>query len=411
MHRFAATLIAALLCAGSANATPLLLTHQGRVLDADGLPLNAEVDIDFALYVVQSGGSDVWNETVTVTPEDGYYTVTLGQETALTPELFDNPALWVDVTVDAVPMGRQRVVSTPYAVYSEVAANVDGGDVNASSVSINDTLVIDGSGNLVGPAGGNQPAITGTCGDGTVMIGVNPDGSVHCRQTTPSGQIAFFAGACPAGFSPYTAANGRTIVAMASGGTLEGTVGNALAAGGTRTITDVPTHHHAADPAPGTTSGAVHNHSASSSTTGNHSHSASTGNDSHNHSGSTSTTGNHGHGFYTATHDVQSSASQGYPNGHNHLAMRTTDRRQETRNNGVIQATGNHAHSVSTNTDTHSHSVSINNSGNHAHSITVNNSAVLSATFDVAPFNTTATGVAAVDVTMPYIQLNACVSN
>ena len=44
----------------------------------------------------------------------------------------------------------------------------------------------------------------------------------------PSGLIAFFAGACPSGWSEYLAARGRIVVGLVASGTAEGTVGTAL---------------------------------------------------------------------------------------------------------------------------------------------------------------------------------------
>ena len=38
--------------------------------------------------------------------------------------------------------------------------------------------------------------------------------------------------------------------------------------------------------------------------------------------------------------------SQGYPAGNNHVAFRTSDRRQELRDNGTISSVGDHSHAV-----------------------------------------------------------------
>ncbi|MBU1500158.1 hypothetical protein KKE48_04810, partial [Patescibacteria group bacterium] len=59
-----------------------------------------------------------------------------------------------------------------------------------------------------------------------------------------SGMIAPFAGACPTGWTEYTAARGRTVVGTPLSGTNAGTVGTALTNLGTRTITNVPSHSH-----------------------------------------------------------------------------------------------------------------------------------------------------------------------
>lgn len=82
----------------------------------------------------------------------------------------------------------------------------------------------------------------------------------------PSGMVAFFAGACPSGWTEYTAARGRLVVGLPLSGTAEGTVGTALTnlqdkplslthsgtavadhASHTHTYTDVISHNHTQD--------------------------------------------------------------------------------------------------------------------------------------------------------------------
>jgi len=80
-------------------------------------------------------------------------------------------------------------------------------------------------------------------GDGSQITNLPP-----ASGGSPSGMIVFFAGSCPAGWSEYTPADGRFIVAISGAKTNAGTVGTALANLGTRTITDVPAHTHSIDP-------------------------------------------------------------------------------------------------------------------------------------------------------------------
>lgn len=86
------------------------------------------------------------------------------------------------------------------------------------------------------------------------------------------------AATCGAGFSEYTAAQGRALVGMPSGGTIEGTVGTALTnlqdKTHTHTYTDVPNHVHSVDPpsTPASVTDPGHNHTwqgANSGTGGN----------------------------------------------------------------------------------------------------------------------------------------------
>ena len=62
----------------------------------------------------------------------------------------------------------------------------------------------------------------------------------------PVGGILLFAADCPTGWTEYTAARGRAIVGVPSGGAIAGTVGSALTNLATRTISTVVAHTHAA---------------------------------------------------------------------------------------------------------------------------------------------------------------------
>ena len=268
-------------------------------------------------------------------------------------------------------------------------------------------------------------------------------GPIGPAAQIPSGMIVFFAGACPSGFTEYTALRGRTLMGSASANAGE-SVGNALNSGGIRSITQVPSHVHVVDPPASSSADAgSHKHSVdppstSSDSTGAHQHSVdppntstnSTGNHSHNvdpPNTGTSSAGNHNHNFRTAHHDTDSSSSQGYPAGNNHNSMRTTDRVQREENRGTIRDAGNHSHSVdisnfnSGSAGSHSHSVDIGSfnsgsAGNHSH--TTNIAAFDSSaagnhqhSVDIAAFSSASTGESSVDVTMPYLQLTACIAN
>ena len=113
---------------------------------------------------------------------------------------------------------------------------------------------------------------------------------------------------------------------------------------------------------------------AAASMAGEHSHSGRTGSGgNHSHSGTTSSAGSHNHEFYTADHDINDSSSQGYPTNNRHVAFRTSDRRQRTEDEGVIQDAGNHNHSLITTTaGNHTHNFNTDPAGGHSHNIDVN---------------------------------------
>ena len=110
-----------------------------------------------------------------------------------------------------------------------------------------------------------QQRITGNC-NGQVMVSANQDGTVNCEADdtaaggVPAGLIAFFAGACPSTWTEYTALQGKYVVGLPSGGTLEVGAGTALTNQEDRAVGQ---HLHTA-----TDAGHTHNQQRHATTTG-----------------------------------------------------------------------------------------------------------------------------------------------
>jgi len=102
--------------ATSVAATPVQITHQGRLLDAAGGVINGPHDLRISLHDAASGGAEVWTESFAQYPvENGVYSVVLGAAGTLPHDLFDSP-MWVQIDVDTVPMGaRSPLTSVPSA--------------------------------------------------------------------------------------------------------------------------------------------------------------------------------------------------------------------------------------------------------------------------------------------------------
>ena len=144
-----ALLSLALAITTTAAAVPLELSHQGRLLDSAGAPLQGSQSITFALYDAQGATDADWTEDQTLELTEGYFAATLGSVTPLDTDILSGEALWLSVAVDGVEISdRIRVVSVPYAVRAQVSTNLEGGSVNATSISIDGNEVIDASGNI-----------------------------------------------------------------------------------------------------------------------------------------------------------------------------------------------------------------------------------------------------------------------
>ncbi|MFT3764704.1 MAG: hypothetical protein QM820_04185 [Minicystis sp.] len=136
----------------AAAGVPQTLTHQGRLYDAADQPLDATLSVKYAIYADASATTPLWTETDTITFDEGYFSVTLGQTTPFTAGLFDGSVRYLGITVGNDPEMKPRVPvhSVPYALVAGDAV----GDIHPTSVSVNGTTVIDSTGNWVGaPAG------------------------------------------------------------------------------------------------------------------------------------------------------------------------------------------------------------------------------------------------------------------
>src|SRR5690606_1427944 len=104
-----------------------------------------------------------FTETHTTAVVDGLVSLEIGSVQPLSAGLFSGSGeRWLGLTVgaDAEMQPRLRLSSAPYALAAASAASFTGGNLNATSFSLNGTPLIDGLGNwlgnstgLVGPAG------------------------------------------------------------------------------------------------------------------------------------------------------------------------------------------------------------------------------------------------------------------
>ncbi len=113
-------LIFLLFIATSAGAqAPETITYQGRLVDVSGIPTTTPQSVVFAIYDDPSGGSPMWTETLTITPDAmGVFTVELGTIAALTAELFDGNKRYLGLAIggDSEMSPRQWLTSVPYAI-------------------------------------------------------------------------------------------------------------------------------------------------------------------------------------------------------------------------------------------------------------------------------------------------------
>jgi hypothetical protein len=207
----------------AAHAVPAALTTQGRLLDSADQPVEDTLDVSFRIVDAETGGSTLWEEQQSVTFTNGFYTARLGEDESGNPlddETLDQWPLWLEVQIDGAPamVPRTPLASVPYARLAGSAEAVTGGPVDASSVSIGGTEVIDSSGAWVGDtpdvAWGDVTAVPSDFADGD-------DADALSDLVCSDGQWAVFDASAAAwmcdGFSDTTLSDTEVVAAVEAG--------------------------------------------------------------------------------------------------------------------------------------------------------------------------------------------------
>ena len=122
----------AFVCASFAShavAVPLVLSHQGRLLDASDAPMNGVFTIVYSIHDAEVGGTQLWMEDhVGVGVTDGLFSVQVGSTVPLTSDILTGHGggggggllRYLQVQISGQPpiMPRTQLVAAPYAVAS-----------------------------------------------------------------------------------------------------------------------------------------------------------------------------------------------------------------------------------------------------------------------------------------------------
>jgi len=118
-----------LLAATAALAeAPPLLPVSGWLADADGVPLDGDIDLTVALYADATGGTALFTDTVTVTVDLGFFTAYAGENASLDLALFaEEGELWLGLTLEGEDEMEPRalVATAPWAGWAEYAGLAD----------------------------------------------------------------------------------------------------------------------------------------------------------------------------------------------------------------------------------------------------------------------------------------------
>ena len=100
---------------------PQLINFQGTLYGGENNPLTGEYEITFRIYKLETGGTPLWAETISVNCENGLYDVILGLLTPLQLGFDGDYWIGVQVTGDTEMIPRYRIVSVPVTIRAAIA--------------------------------------------------------------------------------------------------------------------------------------------------------------------------------------------------------------------------------------------------------------------------------------------------
>ena len=123
---------------GAATGVPFRVNFQGKLLDNSFVPRNGQVAMQFRLFDAPTGGNLLWGpENQTPTVNNGVFSVQLGTNTLLSPDLLLGGSAYLSVTVspDVFPAGemspRQQLIASPYAITAAQLSQAGDVRINA----------------------------------------------------------------------------------------------------------------------------------------------------------------------------------------------------------------------------------------------------------------------------------------
>ena len=145
---FVAIIFSGIMIVTLAAQSPILVNYQGYLTDADGQALTGDQEISFLLYEQLEGGVDLWNETQTVTLENGLFNVLLGSaDSTLTIEhLSGERFLGIKIGEDDELEPRMRMASVSHSV---TATHAEGAyTLDSPGNGPTDAVIVDDNGNV-----------------------------------------------------------------------------------------------------------------------------------------------------------------------------------------------------------------------------------------------------------------------
>jgi len=126
-------LLVFLMLPGIGQAIPQLMNYQGLLTDDSGTPITATTTVEFRIWDSPAGGTELWMESQSVTPDaQGLFNVLLGSVNPIPGSALAGAEAYVGLTIDSGPelMPRTQVVAVAYAFRTETVDGAMGGTIS-----------------------------------------------------------------------------------------------------------------------------------------------------------------------------------------------------------------------------------------------------------------------------------------
>ncbi len=214
MKRVVFVIIAVMTLTASLMAVPRSMNYQGKLTDTDGIAVNADLDMIFRIYSVETGGTAIWTESHTgvnqVSVVKGLFDVELG---SITPINLDfSTDYWLELVVSGeLLVPREKLNSVGYAFRASIADSVVGGGSGSSNWTLSGSNLYPNSTTYNVGIGTTTPS---------AKLNVESSGLTAFRADNPSGMAGLFLGGGTAvqAEADYTVSNSVAIYAAGGRG-------------------------------------------------------------------------------------------------------------------------------------------------------------------------------------------------
>jgi hypothetical protein len=161
-HLRGLSIVVSILCVAFATsgvlaAVPIVMSHQGRLLDSSDQPLTGTYTLTYSIYEVPTGGAPLWTEDhVGVQVVDGLFSVELGSTVPLSPDVLSGSGgggggggatvvryLQIQVSGQSPISPRTQLLASPYAVASSrVSGDIETAPGGITATDLPSSLVV-----------------------------------------------------------------------------------------------------------------------------------------------------------------------------------------------------------------------------------------------------------------------------